>query len=139
MRKITAVASILVLFATLAFATPTALTPVTLKQNNYTVQAGDLTITYAACDNTNGNSFIGTGQEVLLVQNSDTAAHTFTVTSVADSLGRTDSSLTGYSVAASSFAAIQMKYLQGWGASGTNTVTLACNSALIKFAVVRYN
>lgn len=137
MRKITAVCSVLVLFAMLAFATPTALTPVTLKQNNYAVQAGDLTLTFSACDNTNGNSFIATGQEILLVQNTDTATHTFTVSSVADALGRTDTSLTNYTVAASGFAAIQMKATTGWFSGGIDT--LSCSSNLIKFAVVRYN
>jgi hypothetical protein len=136
LRKITAVISMLAVFALLAFATPTALTPVTLKQNNYAVVAGDLTVNLVACDNANGNSFIATGQEILLVYNSDSAAHTFTVSSVPDNLGRSDTSLTAYSVAATSYAAIQMKSTAGWVSGGIDT--LACNSNLIKFAVVRY-
>src|ERR1700732_4753097 len=135
--QLTAVLAIgIVLFGSLpAFATPTVLTVIPLKLNNYNVLAGDLAITYTACDNTNGNSFVATGQEIIMVQNADgAAAHTFTVTSVADALGRFDTSLTGYSVPLSGFAAVQMKYLTGW-LSGT-TVTLACNSAQIKFAIV---
>jgi len=77
----------------------TALTPVQLKQNNYAVVAGDLTITPVAMDASNGNSFVATGKEVLLFQNTDSATHTITITSVADPYGRTDSSLTTYLLA----------------------------------------
>lgn len=120
-----------------AFAfTATPLTVIVLKQNNYAVIAGDLTITYTACDNSNGNSFVATGQEILLVQNSAGSSGTFTVASVPDSLGRSDTSLTTYSVAAAGFAAIQMKYTQGW-ISGT-TIGLTCSAATMKFAVLRY-
>jgi hypothetical protein len=87
-------------------------------------------------DAVNGNSFAATGQEVLLFQNSDTAAHTVTITSVADPYGRTDASLTAYSIPASSFAVIEMKQLQGWLESGA-LVFLATSSALVKVAVLR--
>jgi hypothetical protein len=73
----------------------------------------------------------------LLVQNSDASPHTFTVNSVADPYGRTDSSLIGYSVASNAIVGIQMKQLNGWAGAG-NGITLACNSNLLKFAVLRY-
>ena len=114
----------------------TALTPVVLKINNYAVQAGDLVITPVAMDASNGNSFPATGQEVLFFQNSDSSAHTVTVTSVADPYGRTDSSLTTYSIAGSGFAFIQMKQLQGWLETGA-LVYLVTSSALVKVAVLR--
>jgi hypothetical protein len=137
LRKITSLLMLFVLAAAPAFATPTALTVLTLKQNNYAVVGGDLALSYTACDNVNGNSFVATGQEILLVQNADGAAsHTFTVTSVADQLGRTDSSLTGYSLAQSTFAVVQMRQVTGWAVG--NIVSLACNSAQIKFAVIRF-
>lgn len=127
----------IVLFGSLpAFATPTALTIIILKQNNYAVQAGDLLVTFTACDNVNGNSFIATGQEVLLVQNTSGSSGTFTVTSVADALGRTETSLTAYSVAAAGFASIHMKYTSGW-ISGS-VINLTCSAATMKFAVLRY-
>lgn len=132
MLALVAIASVL------AFATPTALTVTQLKQNNYAVQAGDLTIPFTACDNTNGNSYSATGQEILLVQNTDSSPHTFTVTSVADPLGRLDTSLTGYSVLVSpGIVGIQMKNLNGWAPSFV--VSLSCNSAMLKFAVLRTN
>jgi hypothetical protein len=137
MRKAVAF-TLLLLTAALAFATPTALTPITLKQNNYAVAAADLAITFTACDNVNGNSFVASGTEILLVQNTDASAHTFTVTSVPDPYGRVDTSLTGYSVPANQVHAIQISQTQGWVTAG-NVVTLGCSSALIKFAVLRHN
>lgn len=134
-----ALIALVITLPNLAFATATSLTPVVLKQNNYAVQAADLTITFTSCDNVNGNSFVATGQEILLVQNTDSATHTFTVSSTADNYGRLDTSLTGYTVLVSpGIVGVQMKQLNGWVSTG-NTVTLACNSALLKFSVLRYN
>ena len=115
----------------------TPLTPVTLKQNNYAVLAGDLAIVPVAMDAVNGNSFPATGQEILLFQNSDgAAAHTVTVTSVADSLGRLDTALTAYSIPLNGIAMVQMSQLIGWIQPG-QVVYLATNSALVKIAVLR--
>jgi len=136
-RKITAVASMLVLAASLAFANQTPLTPAQLKLNNYAVQAGDLTVSFAACDAVNGNSFAVTGQEIFLVQNSGASAYTFTISSVADNFGRTDTSLTNYSVAASGITAIELKYLIGWQQTGQVMYT-SCSNAALKFAIVRW-
>lgn len=146
MRKVTTLlACLLVIAVALVFvgtpvvrATgPTALTVAQLKVNNYAVLAGDLTIAFAACDNVNGNVYTASGTEILLVQNSDSSTHTFTVNSSPDNYGRLDTSLTGYPVLVSpGIAGIQIKQMQGW-ISG-NTISLACNSAMLKFAVVRY-
>ena len=116
----------------------TALTVLTLKQNNYAVQAGDLTFTPVALDASNGNSYVATGREILIFENTDTAAHTITITSVSDALGRSDTSLTSYSIAASGFAVIQMNVLAGWLETG-GLVYLATSSALVKVQVLRYN
>lgn len=116
----------------------TPLTVVQLKQNNYAVVAGDLTITPAAMDAANGNSFIATGKEVLIFANTDSTAHAVTVTSVADPYGRSDSSLIGYSMAISpGLEMIEMSQLQGWAGSGS-LVTMTTTSALVKVAVVRH-
>jgi len=136
-RKITAVASMLVLAASLAFANQTPLTPAQLKLNNYAVQAGDLTVSFAACDAVNGNSFAVTGQEIFLVQNSGASAYTFTIQSVADPYGRTDTSLTNYSVAASGITAIELKSTLGWQQTGQVMYT-SCSNAALKFAIVRW-
>jgi hypothetical protein len=136
-RKITAVFSMLAFVTVLAFAAQTPLTPTQLKQNNYSVVAGDLTVTPVACDAVNGNSFTVTGQEILVVQNSGASAYTFTVQSVADPFGRTDTSLTNYSVAAGGIAMIELKYLIGWQQTGQVAYT-SCSNASLKFAIVRW-
>ena len=138
LKKTLCTLAALTMFVTTAFATPTALTPIVLVQNNVSVSAGALTLTFTACDAANGNSFVSTGREVLLVQNSGGSSYTFTVSSVADSLGRTDASLTSYSVAASVIVGVQMKYQTGWIQSG-GTINLTCSNAAIKYAVVQYN
>lgn len=116
----------------------TLLTPQQLKLNNYAVVAGDLNIALAAGDTVNGDAYAATGQEILLVQNTDgSAAHTFTITSVVDSLGRLDTSLTAYSVPLSGIVAIQMKVLQGWAQPG-GQVFLTFSSNLLKVSVLRY-
>ena len=116
----------------------TALTPVQLKQDNYAVQAGDLTITPAAADAVNGNSFVATGSEILLIQNTDASPHNITITSVADSIGRTDSSLTNYSCPANSISMIQISQLAGWIQAG-QVINLLAASALLHISVLRKN
>jgi hypothetical protein len=116
----------------------TALTPVQLKQNNYAVVAADLLVTPVAMDASNGNSFPLTGQEILLFQNTDSSAHTITISSVADSIGRTDSSLTGYSIPANGIAMIQVSQIAGWSQPGA-LMFLATSSALVKVSVLRKN
>jgi|SRR5579859_2766627 len=141
-RKFTALLTLLVFCAVAAFATgPTPLSTQNLIQNNAVVSAGQLAITFAACDNVNGNTFISTGREILFVQNTDASPHTFTATPVTDPYGGTNTSLTNYSLAATgstgSYSAVQMKYQIGW-VSGS-TIALTCSSNLIKFAVLQYN
>lgn len=137
LKKTMCLAAALLMFAAQAFATPTALTTTILIQNNTAVTAGTLNLTFTACDATNGNSFVSTGREVLLVQNSGGSTYTFTINSVADNFGRTDSSLTAYSLAASAVAAIQMKFQTGW-ISGFS-ISMTCSNAAIKYAVLQYN
>jgi hypothetical protein len=138
LKKTACVLVAMMLFATSAFATPTALSTTVVIQNNVAVTAGQLVFNWTACDNVNGNSFVATGREVVLVNNTAGTAGTFTISSVPDSLGRSDTSLTAYSVAAAAFTAVQMKYLTGWLQTG-GTVNLTCSAATMKFAVLQYN
>lgn len=139
-QKITAVLAIVLLAAVNAFATPTALSTQILVQNNAQVLAGGLAIAFTACDNVNGNSFTSTGREILIAQNTDSSAHTFTITPVADPYGGTNTTLTSYSLAATgsagSTSAVEMKYQLGWVAGGV--ISMTCSSNLIKFAVLQY-
>jgi len=137
-RKFTAAFAIVLLCATAAFATPTLLSTQTLVINNVAVTAGQLAVTFTACDSVNGNSFASTGREIVFINNTGGSAYTVTVTSVADQLGRTDTSLTNYSVAAGAIAAVQMKYQTGW-ITGTQTINMTCSNAAVKFAIVQYN
>jgi hypothetical protein len=117
----------------------TALPVNQLKQDNYAVQAGDLTVAQTAMDAVNGNSFVATGKEILVIQNNDAAPHTFTITSVPDTLGRSDASLTNYSVPATTLIALQMNQLAGWLQSSDGTVHMTTSSALLKITVLRFN
>src|ERR1700719_3981899 len=87
-----------ILTSVMAYASITVLSVVTLKQNNYPVVAGDLNVGPAGMDNVNGNSFVATGNEILVFLNTDTVTHTITITSVADPFGRFDTALTSYVV-----------------------------------------
>jgi len=130
--------TLLVAFALLAGMAYTALTPITLKQNNYAVVAGDLTLVWTAGDAANGNTFPFTGNEILLAWNTDSSAHSFSLQSVPDQLGRSDTSLQAYSVPATSIAAIQLNQLPGWNQNGQFVIN-AVSSALVKFAILRKN
>jgi hypothetical protein len=137
LQKAISVVLLLLVFTVSAFATPTALTTTVLIQNNAQVTAGQLAFALTTCDNVNGMTFVSTGREVLIVQNTDASPHTITVTPVADPYGGTNTTLTAYSVASTSFAAVQMKYQIGWLTGSTIAVT--CNSSLVKLAVLQYN
>lgn len=93
------------------------------------------TITWTAGDASNGNSFVSTGREIVLVQNSDGAAtHVVTITSTSDPQGRTgDATKT---VPISGFVAFQLLPTQGWQ-QGNGSVNMTVDSASLKFAVIR--
>jgi hypothetical protein len=100
-----------------------------------TVGAGALAITFTAADVSNGNSFPITGREVLLIWNSDSIAHTVTLTSVTDLRGRSGD-VTAYSVAATSYAAFNFRAgLEGWRQSD-GTIHFSASDATVKFAVL---
>lgn len=137
-QKVVAVAALLMICSVAAFALPTLLTTNVLIQNNAQVTAGQLTVTPVACDTVNGNVFNSTGREVLVLQNTDTSAHNITITAVPDPYGGTNTTLTNYSLPASSISMVQMKFQIGWISAGQITIP-ACSSNLIKIAVVQYN
>lgn len=138
-QKAAAVVLLLAIGSVSAFAAFTALTPFVLPQNNAQITAGQLTVTMTACDSTNGNQYTYTGRDVLVMQNTDTSAHAITVNTIADPYGGTNTTLTSYSLPASSISAVQMKYSQGWSQTGGVIQIAACSSSLIKFAVLQYN
>jgi hypothetical protein len=92
----------------------TALTVQTLKSPFAVIGAGDLDYTLAAAD-VAGNTFVCTGRELLLFQNSDAGAVTVTITSVDDEKGRSED-ITSYSMAAGDFAVfgVGLTNSKGW-------------------------
>src|ERR1700743_1929655 len=79
-----------------------------------TVNAGDLALPFVAADIANLNQFAAAGTEVLIVQNSDAAAQTITLTSKPDAYGRTGDIAT-YSLPAGTFAVFSFRNAnQGW-------------------------
>jgi hypothetical protein len=98
---------------------------------NYTGAA----LTQLAADTVNKEEVVITGKELVLAQNSDVGAHTVTITSVADNLGRTKD------IAAVSLAAGELRIfgpfgLEGWRQSD-GFLYFEANHATIKFSVLR--
>lgn len=91
-------------------------------------------ITWTAADATNGNQFTLTGKQLVLVYNSDTSAHSVTVTSSADEYGRSGD-ITAESVAAGAYKMFGPFKLPGWVQTDGN-LYLSADSATISFAVI---
>lgn len=100
-----------------------------------TVGAGSLDIAWTAADVANKQSFVASGNDLLLAWNSDVSAHTITLTSVPDRQGRTGD-ITAYSIAAGTIAAFQFDELSGW-AQSDGTIQCEANHATVKFAVLK--
>jgi hypothetical protein len=82
----------------------TALTVQTAKgPYPVTVAANDLDFTFAASDVANGNDYISSGREIILVQNINASPQTFTINTAPDQLNRTNN-ITAFSLGASEFA-----------------------------------
>lgn len=116
----------------------TALTVQEIDAPFAAVTAGSLDFTLAAGDVANGNSFVCTGREILIVYNSDGAnPYTVTVTSVDDETNRAGS-ITTYSMAAGDYVCIGVGLTNSKGWKQTSgLIYLACENAAIKFAVLR--
>ena len=90
---------------------------------------------FTAGDSVNGNSFVSTGREVVIVQNTAAGAGTVTFTSVADGINRIGD-ITTYSVGVALFSLFGPFLKTGW-ANTSGLVTLTCSAVTMKFAVVR--
>jgi|SRR5579859_5000698 len=89
-----------------------------------------------AYDVANGNQFVSTGREILIINNTDVGAHTFTVNSTPDQEGRTGN-LT-QSVGASARYVTQMFPVEGW-ANGSGMITIPSGQdSHFMLAVVRF-
>lgn len=90
---------------------------------------------FVACDNVNGNSFTHTGHELLLAFNSDASAHSVTVASVADLMGRTGDSTKN--INGSAYYVFQLFPPAGWRQTD-GTIHVTCSDATLKLAVIRF-
>lgn len=89
--------------------------------------------TWTATDAVNGNSFVHTGRQLLLIWNSDTNPHVVTVTSVPDASGRTGDSTKNINGGA--YYVFQLFPAAGWRQTdGTIHVTSA--DPTLKMAVI---
>ncbi len=137
-RRAAAVAGMIVMISLLAYAAAqTPVIPVTPLGPYITGQpmASSLNFAFSACDASNGNSFPLTGREILVVENAGVGAYTFTISSVADQLGRTND-VTSYSLAAGDFAAFNFRGgVAGWK-QADGTVHLTCSNVGIEYAIL---
>ncbi len=99
------------------------------------ISAGDLTLAFVGADTSNGNSFKLTGREVLLAYNSDASAHHLTITSTADSRGRS-ADISSYSIATLTHAAFSfLSGTEGWEQTD-GTAHILADDATVKLAVL---
>src|SRR5271156_6603374 len=89
---------------------------------------------FQSADSVNGNAFIASGNDLLVMYNSDSAAHTVTFTSVADMYGRFATLVYTVNPGVYSFVNITPTALYTQG--GTQEVQFLASSALIGFLVV---
>lgn len=100
----------------------------------------DLNLSETAADVSNGNSVTLSTHEIVLLHNTDTVAHTVTIDSVPDALGR-EADIVSYSIPAGRIAA--MSFLGALGAAGwkqtDGTLHINADSALVKIIVLKVN
>jgi hypothetical protein len=97
--------------------------------------ATSLNVVETAGDVANGNRFTLSGHEILLAHNTDTGAHTLTITSSADTKGRSQD-ITAYSIAAGKIAMYSfLSGQEGW-IEGDGTCHVTVDDATLKLAVL---
>jgi hypothetical protein len=117
-------------------ADPVALTVQNVLAPFADVTAGLADFTFAAAW-LDGNTFVCTGRELLLVQNSDAGVTTITVVSTDDEKGRAEN-ITTYSMAAGDFVAfgVGLTNSKGWK-STSGTIRVTASDVDVKIAVLR--
>ncbi len=111
---------------------PTALTKTTAPGS---FAAAGVAVTLAAADVGNGNKFVATGNDLVVVQNTDAVnPYTYTITSVADPYGRTKD-ITTESIAPSAIRIFGPMKQTGWMQTDGTILILASNAA-VKIGVI---
>lgn len=99
------------------------------------VNANDLDVVQFNLDNTNGNEFVGTGRELLVIQNPTAGAVTVTLTSSNDPQNR-KADITAYSLGVNEFLAFWFGSLIGWD-QGNGKIYLDCSATGLKGFIFR--
>ena len=101
------------------------------------VTAGSEDFVFAASDNVNGNSFVCTGRELLVLENDSGGALTVTIASVDDEKGRSEE-MADYSLADGDRAifGIGLTNSKGWKTTGGLCIFTA-SAAGLEYAVLR--
>ena len=97
-------------------------------------------VTFTAADTVNKEQIVLTGQDILLIWNSDVASHTYTITAVPDTMGRTDTGagLVAVTLAAGAFHCCIPSF-EGFAQAGTpRNLFLEANHVGIKYAVITF-
>jgi hypothetical protein len=127
-----------ILSATDAFAVRTSVTAsVVQPKGPYpgTVAANALDVATFDLDNTNGNVWVGTGRDLLVIQNPTGGAITVTLTSSADAAKR-KADITTYSLGAGEFMSFWYGNLVGWDQGG-GQLYLDCSATGLKGLIFR--
>lgn len=116
---------------------PTAITVQTIKAPFAAISANGADYTYAAGTVTDGDTFVCTGREILLVKNDNVAAKYITIVSVDDETNRSEN-ITQYSIGAGEFAVfgVGLTNSKGWK-STAGTIRITVEHADVKVAVLR--
>jgi hypothetical protein len=118
-------------------ADPTAIVPYQMLAPFAAVGAGLADFTFAAGTITDGDTFVCTGRDLLIVKNTDAGATTITITSVVDEKNRTGD-ITTYSVGIGEYAIFPIGLTNNLGWKDTSgKVRITVSDADLKVAVIR--
>lgn len=118
-------------------ADPTAIVVQQMLAPFAAVGAAAAHFTFAAGTITDGDTFVCTGKELLILDNTDGGATTVTITSVADEKNRTGD-ITTYSIGAGEFACFTIGLTNSLGWKSTaGKVRITVSDADLKVAVLR--
>ena len=93
-----------------------------------------VTVTMTAADTTNGNCFVAGGKDLLIIQNTSTAAEVFSLISQPDEYGRVGN-IISESLSASTIHVIGPLPTHAW-ADSNGKINLTSTGADIKFGVI---
>ena len=91
-------------------------------------------VTMTATDIANGNSFVATGNDLILAWNDSATPYTVTITSQVDDKGRLGT-ITTQAIAADVHLILGPMKSEGWADSG-NLINLTSNNAAVKFGII---